>query len=204
MLKLKKIEVGSWPMNCYLLICAETKHSAVFDPGAESEKILSHAKGTEIKKIVLTHGHQDHVGALEELKNLTSAPILASPADAEHFNIDYDTPIYDQDTLTVGNHVITAIHTPGHSPGQMCFDLGDNRILVGDTIFVGGPGRTWSPQDFATTMKTMQEVVFQWPDETKFFPGHGPAGQIGSERPAFETFIRKGWKKNLHGDVTWT
>jgi glyoxylase-like metal-dependent hydrolase (beta-lactamase superfamily II) len=82
-------------------------------------------------------------------------------------------------------------------------DLGDGRILVGDTIFVGGPGKTWSSDEFATTMRTMQEIVFKWPDETRFYPGHGPSGTIGAERPAFESFVARGWSSKLYGDVTW-
>jgi glyoxylase-like metal-dependent hydrolase (beta-lactamase superfamily II) len=74
---------------------------------------------------------------------------------------------------------------------------------VGDTLFVNGPGRTFSPDDFSTTMWTMQQIVFDWPDETEFYPGHGPSGTIGAERPAFEAFVKKGWSKDLEGDVTW-
>jgi glyoxylase-like metal-dependent hydrolase (beta-lactamase superfamily II) len=85
-----------------------------------------------------------------------------------------------------------------------CLDLGDGRVLVGDTVFVGGPGKTWSAEEFALTMKTMQEIVFAWPDDTRFYPGHGPSGRIGDERPSFEAFIRAGWSPELFGDVTWS
>jgi glyoxylase-like metal-dependent hydrolase (beta-lactamase superfamily II) len=105
--------------------------------------------------------------------------------------------------IPVGNLNLKVIHTPGHTAGQCCFNLGDGRVVVGDTIFVGGPGRTWSPEDFDTTMRTMQQIVFQWPDETQFFPGHGPSGSIGQERPAFEAFVTRGWPEDLEGDVTW-
>jgi glyoxylase-like metal-dependent hydrolase (beta-lactamase superfamily II) len=81
--------------------------------------------------------------------------------------------------------------------------LFDQRALVGDTIFVGGPGRTGSPEDFALTMRTMRDVVFAWPDEMEFFPGHGPSGRIGIERPAFEAFVHRGWPADLQGDVAW-
>ena len=84
-----------------------------------------------------------------------------------------------------------------------CLDLGNSRIVVGDTIFVGGPGKTWSKKEFATTMQIMQEIVFTWPDETRFYPGHGPSGVIGQERPAFEAFVARGWSRKLYGDVTW-
>ncbi len=83
-----------------------------------------------------------------------------------------------------------------------CFDLGDGRVLVGDTVFRGGPGKTWSAEDFTRQMQTMQEIVFAWPDETLFFPGHGECGRIGDERPLFEAFLRRGWPPGLFGDVT--
>ena len=128
---------------------------------------------------------------------------LPPSKDATHFKIEHDIHVKHQDKLRIGNQIITAIHTPGHTPGQTSFDLGDNRIIVGDTIFVGGPGRTWSPKDFSITMNTMESIVFQWSDEITFYPGHGPSGVIGTERPAFERFLKKGWHKKLHGDVTW-
>lgn len=95
------------------------------------------------------------------------------------------------------------IHAPGHTPGQVCFDLEDDRIVVGDTVFVNGPGATRSPEDFGVTMNTMQNIVFKWPDATEFFPGHGPDGKIGDERDAFEAFTARGWPADLKGDVTW-
>jgi glyoxylase-like metal-dependent hydrolase (beta-lactamase superfamily II) len=81
--------------------------------------------------------------------------------------------------------------------------LPDGRAIVGDTIFQGGPGRTWSPEDFELTMKTMREIVFRWPDETECFPGHGPSFRIGDERPLFEAFVNRGYPSDLYGDVTW-
>jgi hydroxyacylglutathione hydrolase len=141
--------------------------------------------------------------ALADVKEKTGAPVYLHPRDAAHFELSYDIPLQDGDLLPVGNLSLKVIHTPGHTPGQCCFDLRDDRIIVGDTLFVGGPGRTWSPEDFNTTIQIMQEIVFQWPDETEFFPGHGPSGKIGDERPAFDAFVARGWADELEGDVTW-
>jgi len=202
-LKLITQAVGPWLMNAYILIDEETNTSAIIDPGADAETILSLTDGTQVAAIFITHGHADHVSALAEVKAATNAPVYMNSIDAEGFKLNFDQPLQDGLLIPVGNQQLRAIHTPGHTPGLTCLDLGDGRILVGDTIFVGGPGKTWSGEDFATTMRTMQQIVFTWPDETRFFPGHGPSGMIGQERPAFEAFVARGWSPKLHGDVTW-
>lgn len=196
-------EVGPWPMNTYAVIDEETGTSAIIDPGAEPETILALVDATQVSKILITHGHFDHVDALDAIKSATGAPVYMHPADAENFDLKYDQPLGHNQVIQLGNLHIRALHTPGHTPGMTCLDLGDGRILVGDTIFVGGPGKTWSPEEFATTMRTMREIVFTWPDKTAFYPGHGPSGVIGKERPAFEAFVARGWPADLYGDVTW-
>lgn len=202
-LKLIKKEVGPWPMNSYVVTCEETNTSAIIDPGADAETLLSLVEGTTVDKILLTHGHGDHVGVLEAVKKATGAPVYLHPGDAEHFGLKYDHLLSDGGVVEVGSHTLMVSHTPGHTPGQVCFDLGDGNVVVGDTLFVGGPGKTWSAGDFATTMKHLKAVVFQWPDDTHFHPGHGPSGVIGEERPPFEVFVARGWADDLHGDVTW-
>lgn len=202
-LRLLQKNVGPWPMHTYLLVCPDTQKSAIVDPGADGEKILELAAGTSIEKILITHGHFDHVGALDFVKAATNAPVYIHPADGEKFAIQYEQPLDHKMELRLGDHRIIALHTPGHTPGMTSFDLLDGRVLVGDTIFVGGPGKTWSPEEFRITMQTMQKIVFAWPDRTEFFPGHGPSGKIGIERPAYDAFRIRGWSDTLFGDVTW-
>jgi len=202
-LELLKLEVGPWPMNSYIVCCRETKECAVIDPGADAKKILDAVSGLNVKFILITHGHADHIGALKEVGEKTDALICAHPEDAARFKIDTDHELFDGDELGIGTYYLRTIHTPGHTAGQVCFDLLDGRIIVGDTVFVGGPGKTWSAEDFETTMKNMQNIVFKWPDDTHFYPGHGPLGIIGEESPGYEHFAKKGWKKGLFGDVSW-
>ncbi|UCH59444.1 MAG: MBL fold metallo-hydrolase [Anaerolineales bacterium] len=201
--QLHKIEVGPWPMNAYLVVCAATHKSVIVDPGAQADLILKLAESTQVEAILLTHGHFDHIGALDEVRSAVSKPIYLHPSDAEQFNITYDIPLQDGMNIPLGANSLKAFHTPGHTPGMTCFDIGEQRIIVGDTIFVGGPGKTWSPESFSLTMETMQQIVFNWPDETEFHPGHGPAGKIGTERPGFNTFLARGWSPSLFGDITW-
>ena len=198
-----KIEVGSWPMNCYVVIAFDGKSCTIIDPGAEANEILSQVKAFHVEKILITHGHADHVGVLKRIKQATRAPVLINPIDAHRFKISYDHPLVDGQEIQLGDSIIKPIHTPGHTAGMMSFDIGDNRVIVGDTLFVGGPGKTWSAEEFVLTMKTMERIVFKWSDETRFFPGHGSAGMIGYERPAYEEFIKKGWSEGTYGDITW-
>ncbi len=202
-LELVKLEVGPWPMNSYIVSCRESNECAVIDPGADAEKIIKAVSVLNGKDILITHGHADHIGALKEVSKETGALVCVHPEDAARFKINTDLELLDGDELCIGEYYLNIIHAPGHTAGQVCFDLLDGRIIVGDTVFVGGPGKTWSAEDFETTMENMQKIVFKWPDDTRFFPGHGPAGIIGEERPAYEHFAAKGWKKGLYGDVSW-
>jgi glyoxylase-like metal-dependent hydrolase (beta-lactamase superfamily II) len=190
-------------MNTYVVIDTDTQTSAIIDPGGDPEKILEMAARTKVDKILITHGHGDHVMALDDIREATGAPVYLHPEDAAKFNLSFDVPFEGGEVISIGNLDLKVIHTPGHTPGQCCLDLGDGRIIVGDTVFVGGPGRTASPEDFAVSMQTMREIVFAWPNETEFFPGHGPSGKIGTERLAFEMFVARGWPEDTQGDVTW-
>lgn len=200
---LRTKEVGPYSMNTYAIIDEETGTSTIIDPGGDPQEILEMVAGSKVSKILLTHGHFDHVLALEEVKEATGAEVYLHPADAAAFDLDYDYPLADGDEIGVGSKTVKIIYVPGHTPGQCCIDLGDGRILVGDTIFVGGPGRTSTPEDFETTMENMRKIVFQWPPKTEFYPGHGPSGRIGEEKPAFEAFVDRGWAPDTHGDITW-
>ena len=200
---LKTREVGPYAMNTYVIIDEETNTSAIIDPGGNPDVIFDMADETVVDKIILTHGHFDHVLALDEVKTATGADVYLHPADAAAFDLTYDQPLKDGEKIAVGSKWVKIIHVPGHTPGQCAIDLGDDRILVGDTVFVGGPGKTLSAEDFSTTMETMKNIVFNWPDETEFYPGHGPSGIIGKEKAAFKAFLERGWAPETHGDIVW-
>ena len=201
--EIRTTQVGPWSMNTYVIVDTDTGLSAIVDPGADAAKILALAEGTRVDKILLTHAHHDHWGALDEVRSATGAPVYMHPAETQTAPVDFDEPLAGGDTLMLGTLEIAVVHTPGHAPGLVCFVVDDQNAIVGDTLFVGGPGRTWNAAQFDQTMRTLQDVVFRWPDDMRFHPGHGPSGSIGQERAAFEAFVARGWPADLFGDVTW-
>ena len=122
-LKLIMLEVGPWPMNAYILVDEESNTSAIVDPGADAKRILSSLEGTQVAAIMVTHGHADHVGALDEIKSATHAPVFMNPIDAGGFNLHFDQALQDGQLISIGNQQLRAIHTPGHTPGQTSLDL---------------------------------------------------------------------------------
>ncbi len=199
-IQLLKLSVGQWNTNCYLLV--SDGESIIVDPAGDADKILAAVKNTRVKFILLTHGHGDHVQALDKVRQTTGAPLGIHPADAAEFTIKGDFDLNDGNLIKVGSGELTVIHTPGHTPGSVCFRF-DQQAVVGDTFFPGGPGASRSPQALAEILSNLQAKVFTWPDEIAFHPGHGDGSTIGEVRPAFEAFMAKPRPADLHGDVEW-
>lgn len=201
-LELRHRQVGPWPMNTYALICPDTGASVLFDPGADPDILESMVVGSQPVAILLTHSHPDHVGALAEMRKRLGVPLLAHANVAER-GIQSDRVLGDGDQVQVGNHRLRVYYAPGHINDQICFALeGDPRIIVGDTIFAGGPGKTWSVEDFQTTLITLHTVVLQWPDESICYPGHGPSFRLGDIRAGIAAFVTKEHGA-FYGDAEW-
>lgn len=200
MLQMQALLLGEWQTNGYVLISGGK--SFIVDPAAEAERILDAVEGTAVKSILLTHAHLDHVQALDEVRRSSRAPLGLHPADAAEFGIEGDFDLGDGDVLTLGDDTVCVIHTPGHTPGSVCFRFGC-RAIVGDTFFPGGPGHSNSPEALAQILTSLQDKVFVWPDDTAFYPGHGEGSTIGAVRPAFEAFLARSRSPELCGDVEW-
>ncbi|MFT5808432.1 MAG: hydroxyacylglutathione hydrolase [Moritella dasanensis] len=197
------IPVTPFEQNCSLLICPETKKAAIVDPGGDIDKILSQVKkhGVEVEKIFLTHGHMDHVGGTEALaavlKVSIEGPHIADkfwldqlPMQGQMFGFPEVPPFEPQrwlehgDTITFGNQELAVLHTPGHTPGHVVFNHPETKqVIVGDVLFSGSIGRTDFPQGcFNTLMAAIKSQLWTLPEETVFFPGHGPTSTIGHEK----------------------
>ena len=201
-LQLQRLEVGPWPVNCYLLRCLQTDQVAIVDPGADAEIILAAVGEVPVCCILLTHAHPDHIGALEAVRQATGVPVGLHPADAEAFGVEADFPLLDSAEVEIGRGRVTIAHVPGHTPGSVCLRLSE-QVLVGDTIFPGGPGYTASPEALAQSLVSLGQTVFAWPDETELYPGHGTHTTVGAERAAFEAFLTADHPPDLCGDVAW-
>ena len=207
MLELRKLTVGPYEMNCYLVLHPETSTGMLIDPGDEAERILDWIASTRVTRILLTHGHRDHIGALDAVHHALQAPISLHAADARRFDLKPDDLLEDGDILDLSEDGLQVVHIPGHTPGSVAFRLMDAhsppRAVVGDAIFPGGPGHTASYKDLVTSLESLARTVFTWPDETVLHPGHGGPTTVGAERTAFEAFRSAEHPTDLFGDVTW-
>jgi hydroxyacylglutathione hydrolase len=196
----RTLAVGALPTNCYIVGCERTKMAAVIDPGDESDRILKavQALGLRVRHLLLTHAHFDHMGAADEMVRVTGVPLLVHPDEqplldagggARFFGfpppeaprqVSYLT---DGQEVVVGDIRLSVLHTPGHSPGHVCFHAAAQRALFdGDMIFAGGIGRTDLPGSAYDLMMRSIHHLMTLPDDTTIYPGHGPASTIGQER----------------------
>ena len=203
-LELRTRQVGLWSMNTYALVCPQTGESVLIDPGDDPDDLSEMLAGTKPVAILLTHTHGDHIGALDEMRERLRVPVVAY--DGPHFadiEIVVERPIGDGATIRVGDQHLKAQYAPGHVVDHLCFHLvNDYRVIVGDTLFDGGPGRTWNEQQFQETLETLRDVVLAWPDETVCYPGHGPSFRLGDRRTQIEAFIAKD-HGDFFGDAEW-
>jgi glyoxylase-like metal-dependent hydrolase (beta-lactamase superfamily II) len=188
----RKIEVGTMENNVYVLECPHTHEGFLIDGCFEADVILAGAEGCEIVGILQTHGHMDHVQALAELKEKLAVPVYAHPGDEYPVSIDHQ--LADGDELKFGkDHIVTVLHTPGHTPGGVCFLTG-NHLVSGDSLFPGGPGNTWGDKkNFELLVGHIETKLFTLPDDTFVYPGHGKDTTIGAEKPHLQEWKDRGW-----------
>jgi hydroxyacylglutathione hydrolase len=209
--QIERITVGALEANCYLVVCPQTREALLVDPGAEPERILAAVGASEaqVRMVLHTHGHFDHIGATEAvLAGLReSTPLAAHPADSYLYEADNramgemfgyplpetpvtpDTALADGQALEIGTLRIEVLHTPGHTPGSICLLVGSS-CLSGDTLFRRGIGRTdLLGGEEEAIYESIAVRLYPLPAETRVYPGHGEATTIGEER-RLNPFVR--------------
>ena len=201
-IRIERLRLGPWDTNSYILSCRETGDSVIVDaPGAATE-VTERTKGTNPRYILMTHDHMDHTGALKELKDKLKIPVAAHSPDANNLGLETEIPLRDGDTISFGNQELRVLHTPGHTPGSVCFWMAEY-LISGDTIFPGGPGKTGSPAALKQIIESITNKIFPLPDNTQIFPGHGDSTILKKEKEEFAVFSSRDHDPNLCGDVLW-
>jgi glyoxylase-like metal-dependent hydrolase (beta-lactamase superfamily II) len=195
--------VGPLQCNCTIIGSEQTGEAIVIDPGDEVASVVDRLERRRLaaRLIVATHGHIDHVGGFKELKEATRAPVLLHEADLFLYEAlgmqasllriptplatEIDGHLEDGDELGAGDVKLMVMHTPGHTPGSICFhsQSGDRRLFAGDTLFLGSIGRTdlWGGS-YEEILESLRSRIVTLPEETVVVPGHGPLTTIGHEK----------------------
>jgi glyoxylase-like metal-dependent hydrolase (beta-lactamase superfamily II) len=186
--------VGPIENNVYVVRCRRTGEATLIDAANEHDRLLRVAKSLGVTSVLETHGHWDHIGAVEQVRE-AGIDVWVRDEDSAMLP-SYDHLLEDDAVHVVGHLRLRIVHTPGHTPGSVSFALENTPVLfTGDTLFPGGPGNaTFEGGDFATIIASIEERIFRIFDaSTTFWPGHGAPSTIGAEQPHLDEWVERGW-----------
>jgi glyoxylase-like metal-dependent hydrolase (beta-lactamase superfamily II) len=191
--EIHKVVVGPVDNNVFVLRCRASGEAVLIDAANEHERLLELCRALGVRRVLETHGHWDHIQAVPAVRD-AGYDVGITEADSAMLDA-YDFTLADEDAIEVGRLRLHAIHTPGHTPGSICFRLEGAPVLFsGDTLFPGGPGATKFPGgDFATIIDSLDRRLLPLPVDTIVMPGHGDDTTIGAERPHLQEWVDRGW-----------
>ena len=193
-----ELDGGSWDVDNNIWLVGDDSDVVVFDAAHSAEPIIAAVRGRNVVAVVCTHGHNDHVTVAPELGETLDAPVLLHPADDVLWRMTHPDKSFravsDDETLSVAGLELHALHTPGHSPGSVCWyapELG--AVFSGDTLFSGGPGATGrSFSDFPTILQSISGRLGSLPGDTVVYTGHGDTTSIGDEIVHYDDWAARG------------
>ncbi|MDE3077300.1 MAG: MBL fold metallo-hydrolase, partial [Chloroflexota bacterium] len=194
--------MGPYGNNAYLLHDSAAKDTLLVDMPLDEQPLLAAIAEVNVHQIVATHWHHDHWMTYDPVRTATSAPVLVGDKEINIPKERIDGRLRDGQDVTVGSKRITILHTPGHTPGSICLKIG-RAVITGDTLFNGGPGKTFAPGDLQTIIASITDRLHPLGDDLLVMPGHGPNTTIGDSRREYEQYLKHQHPSTYYGDVEW-
>ena len=197
------LDGGEWEVTNNIWLIGDERQVIVIDAAHDAEAIAAAVNGRRVAAIALSHGHNDHINAAVALQEIVDAPIMLHPDDQMLWDVVYpdvepDLDLIEGELISAGGTELRVLHTPGHSPGCVCFfdettADGSRHLFSGDTLFCGGPGATGrSHSSFEVIIRSIRERLLELPPETIVHTGHGDSTTIGDEAPHLEEWLARG------------
>jgi glyoxylase-like metal-dependent hydrolase (beta-lactamase superfamily II) len=195
--------MGPYGNNAYIVRDTSARAGLLVDMPLEEERLLAviAAEGG-VETVIATHWHHDHWMTYDAVRRATGAPVLVGEAEVNIPDARIDGRLRDGQELLVGSVRVVVLHTPGHTPGSISLRVG-RAVITGDTLFDGGPGKTFDPGDLAVILASIDAKLLPLPDATAVLPGHGRATTISEARSGREEYRRRPRPSGFHGDVEW-
>ena len=190
-----RVVVGGYDNNVFVIRCRQTGDAVLIDAANEHELLLELCQRLGVRRVLETHGHLDHIGAVAQIRDAGYEVAVSAHYAPMLKDVCYDVFLDYAEVIEVGRLRLDAIHNPGHTPGSISFALAGTPLLfTGDTLFPGGPGATqFEGGDFSTNIDSIDSKLFTFPAHTIVLPGHGVDTTIGRERPHLREWVDRGW-----------